>query len=165
MKYIIGWLKYQVKCLVRFYRDCKRKIQLTKVVFEGYDYDYAYFYALVAQKLRNVLDYQLTDCYVERPKAFIDRLEIIIKLCDHLSEKEQIYPEYINVNNARRHDKLNMVYMPNANLNEDSIVKKLFPGSEDKFDLNRVYAEEVYDLKAKNIVHDFLNNYLPFYGD
>ena len=161
-----GWFKkIYNRCLYKKHY-CARKLKMLKEVRKR-DWDYSTFYSLIATKLENILDYAKKDSVAHVESWYPDKIKTAISLAKHLSGEKEHYPEYINNTNIRRFVSESDIGYFNFH-HEDRPFEgwkidkmKTIPGST----LDRIAYEELYAIKAKNLLFELLKNYINNWWD
>ena len=161
-----GWFKQIYTRYLYRKHHCARKTNLRKEINKQ-DWDYSTFYSLIAAKLENILDYAEKDSVAQIQSWYPDKIKTAISLAKHLSGEKEHYPEYINNTNLNR-------FVPEIDRNffnfhhEDRSLEgckidnmKTIPGST----LDRIIYEELYNIKARNLLFEILKNYINNWWD
>lgn len=130
--------------IARKIREKSRKRKLCKVASKQHNWDYAEIYELIATKLECMLDYAEKDTVASTDQWRPEWIRRAIRLAKHLAAEDG-YPEYININNAKRYQ-------------FDSWINMYAPD-------NRFIHESFYDRKAKYIFFKILDNYINNWWD
>lgn len=108
------------------------------------NFDAGEIYGLIAKKLEMLLDYAQTDSVISLEEWRLSWMKRAIALGKHLYKTES-YPTHININNQSRFAEAS-----------DLQLQKM----QNKY-LNQVF----YDIKAKQLFFNILNNYIDFWWD
>lgn len=172
MKYKISYIdidKVEKSDSVKNKRDRLKnhRRKMTRLVNRHMDWDYSEIYELLEKKLRNILDYLQNDSVTYESEWKPQWIKRAISLAHHLSHNRH-YPAHININNAKRFREVRR-WKFNRDENREEIIKNIESDivreAYSKIDMNRLTAEDFYDLKAKHLFFEILKNYIENWWD
>lgn len=125
-------------------RSRARQRKMSHFASKQPNFDAGEIYGLIAKKLEMLLDYAQTDSVISLEEWRLSWMKRAIALGKHLYKTES-YPAHININNQSRFAEAS-----------DLQLQKM----QNKY-LNQVF----YDIKAKQLFFNILNNYIDFWWD
>lgn len=148
------------------FRSFSRRLKLSYHVFrKDKDYDGSYLYQLLYIKFSNMVDYFETDGVADM-QSDIDKIKYCRDICKHLMKCEE-YPEHINTHNSSR------FFHSKEEFEQWQKVFKINPIADVSIDIFKGFSynkrnfalEDYYDIKARTLLFELMNNYIETWWD